>query len=400
MQTSHTVGTKASRIRTEEKKTKNVRKQLHTKKRKVGEMDTAFLLIVLILLVFGLIMVFSASFANALYYEHDSLKYIKKQGLFAVVGVIGMFVISKIDYRWYKKFVIPIFLLGVVLLGVVLLFEQNGARRWIPLGPLGTFQPSEFMKLAVILVFAVFISINYERMGTFRYGVVPFAIVLGIVIGLMMLEPHLSGSLIIGGIGVVMMFVGGTKMRYFCALIPVAILGIIAIIMLKDVSYMTARLQNWLDPFSNPDIQGDVWQTCQSLIAIGSGGVMGLGLGGSRQKYLYLPEPQNDFIFAIVCEELGLIGAILVITLFVLLVYRGFSIANKAPDKFGAMVAIGITVQIGLQALLNIGVVTNAIPNTGISLPFFSYGGTALVMQLAEMGILLNISRHATLEKP
>lgn len=400
MQTSHTAVSGRNRVKEEQKQLKGARKQIRTKKRVIGEMDTAFLLIVMILLVFGLIMVFSASFANALYYEHDSLKYIKKQGLFAVVGVVGMLVISRIDYRLYKKFVIPIFVLGVSLLGIVLLFEQNGARRWLPLGPLGTFQPSEFMKLAVILVFAVFISSNYEKMGTFRYGVVPFAIVLAIVIGLMMLEPHLSGSLIIGGIGAVMMFVGGTKMRYFCALIPVAVLGIVAIIMLKDVSYMTSRIHNWLDPFSNENIHGEVWQTCQSLIAIGSGGVMGLGLGGSRQKYLYLPEPQNDFIFAIVCEELGLIGAVLVITLFVLLVYRGFSIANKAPDKFGAMVAIGITVQIGLQALLNIGVVTNAIPNTGISLPFFSYGGTALVMQLAEMGILLNISRHASLEKP
>lgn len=196
------------------------------------------------------------------------------------------------------------------------------------------------------------------------------------------------------------MFVGGTKPKYFLLMLAALAAMVVAVILIKDVSYITSRIHNWLDPFGNENIHDKVWQTCQSLIAIGSGGIMGLGLGGSQQKYLYLPEPQNDFIFAIVCEELGLIGAILVITLFVLLVYRGFSIANQAPDKFGAMLAIGITVQIGIQALLNIAVVTNAIPNTGISLPFFSYGGTALLMQLAEMGILLNISRHSVIEKP
>ena len=254
------------------------------------------------------------------------------------------------------------------------------------------------MKLAIIIVFASLISANYERMKT-GYGFWPFLAVLVPVVLLLILEPHLSGTLIICGIAGIMMFVGGTRPKYFLLMLGALAGLIVAVILIKDVSYMASRIHNWLDPFSNENIHGDVWQTCQSLIAIGSGGLMGLGLGGSQQKYLYLPEPQNDFIFAIVCEELGLIGAILVITLFVLLVYRGFSIANQAPDKFGAMLAIGITVQIGIQALLNIAVVTNAIPNTGISLPFFSYGGTALLMQLAEMGILLNISRHSVIEK-
>ncbi|SCH28804.1 Cell division protein FtsW [uncultured Ruminococcus sp.] len=399
MQTSHTVARKEVRKPLLQRE-KTVRKQVKTRKRSIGEMDTAFLFIVLILLAFGLIMVFSASYANALYYDHDSLKYIKKQGMFAVVGVVAMMIVSKIDYRLYKKFVVPIALLGYALLVIVLFFEHDGARRWIYLGPLGTFQPSEYMKMAIIVIFSVLISKNYEKMGTMRYGVVPFALILMATIGLVMLEPHLSGSLIIAGIGVIMMYVGGTKLRYFLMLLPIGALGVVGIILLKDVSYMADRIHNWLDPFSNSNIHGDVWQTCQSLIAIGSGGVMGLGLGGSQQKYLYLPEPQNDFIFAIVCEELGMIGAVLVITLFVLLVYRGFSIANQAPDKFGAMLAIGITIQIGLQALLNIGVVTNAIPNTGISLPFFSYGGSALLLQLIEMGIVLNISRHSVMEKP
>lgn len=378
---------------------KPAKKQVRAKRRSIGEMDTAFLLIVLILLAFGLIMVFSASYANALYYDHDSLLYIKKQGLFAVVGIVAMLLISKIDYRWYKKFVLPIYLFGLGLLVVVLFFEHNGARRWINLGPLGTFQPSEYMKLAVIIIFATMIAANYERMRT-GYGFWPFFALLIPVVGLMMLEPHLSGTIIICAIAGVMMFVGGTKPKYFLLMLAALAAMVVAVILIKDVSYITSRIHNWLDPFGNENIHDKVWQTCQSLIAIGSGGIMGLGLGGSQQKYLYLPEPQNDFIFAIVCEELGLIGAILVITLFVLLVYRGFSIANQAPDKFGAMLAIGITVQIGIQALLNIAVVTNAIPNTGISLPFFSYGGTALLMQLAEMGILLNISRHSVIEKP
>ena len=376
---------------------KTVRKQVR-RRRKIGEMDAAFLLIVLILLAFGLIMVFSASYANALYYEGDSLLYIKKQGLFAVVGVAAMLLISRVDYRAYKKLVLPIYFLGIVLLVIVLFFEHDGARRWVDLGPLGTFQPSEYMKFAVIVTFAALVAVNCERMQT-GYGFWPFFVVLAPVVLLLILEPHLSGTIIICAIAAVMMFVGGTRIKYFLLLGGALVGMIVAVILIKDVSYITSRIQNWWDPFGSSNIHGEVWQTCQSLIAIGSGGVMGLGLGNSQQKYLYLPEPQNDFIFAIVCEELGLIGAVLVIVLFVLLVYRGFSIANQAPDKFGAMLAIGITVQIGLQALLNIAVVTNAIPNTGISLPFFSYGGTALLMQLGEMGVLLNISRHAVLEK-
>lgn len=359
-------------------------------------MDTSFLLIVLILLTFGLVMVFSASYANALYYRENAFEYIIRQGLFALVGVGLMLFVSRVDYRIYKKISLPAYLVGVVMLILVLFIgtARNNVRRW-----LFGIQPSEIMKLAIILIFAYLIAKNYEKMNTFRYGVMPFLILLSVVVVLLIMEPHLSGTIIVCGIAAVMMFVGGTKTRYFMMLIPIAVVGIVAVILIKDISYMVARVENWLNPFEQENIRGAVWQTCQSLIAIGSGGVMGVGLGESKQKYLYLPEPQNDFIFAIVCEELGMIGAILVIILFILLVYRGFSIANKAPDKFGAMLAIGITVQIGLQALLNIAVVTNSIPNTGISLPFFSYGGTALIMQLVEMGIVLNISRHAVLEK-
>jgi cell division protein FtsW len=281
---------------------------------------------------------------------------------------------------------------------VVLFFpELNGAKRWIHLGPLGTFQPSELMKFAIIVLFAYLVSVNYKRMGTFIYGVLPFMFSIGIVAFMMLLQPHLSGTVLIGMIGLTMMFVGGTKYRYFMIAVILVVIGVVGIVMFKGIDYVAERLNGWIDPFS--DMQDSTFQTVQSLIAIGSGGVMGLGLGQSRQKFLYLPEPQNDFIFSIVCEELGFIGALLIILLFVLLVYRGFVIASKSPDKFGMMLSVGLTVQVGLQAMLNIAVVSNTIPNTGISLPFFSYGGSSLMLLLCQMGIVLNISRQCSLEK-
>ena len=212
----------------------------------------------------------------------------------------------------------------------------------------------------------------------------------------MLMEPHISGTVLILAIGMTMIFVGGTKIRYFIGLLFAAAGGVIGIVAIKGVDYAKVRIQGWLDPFS--DVQAGTFQTVQSLLAIGSGGWLGLGLANSRQKYLYLPESQNDFIFSIVCEELGYIGAIIVIILFVLFVYRGLMISIKAPDKFGSLLALGLTVQIGFQAMLNIAVVSNTIPNTGISLPFFSYGGTALMMQLAQMGVILNISRQSVLK--
>ncbi len=381
-------------------------------KKSVQSMDMSFLLLVFILLGFGLLMVFSASYANALYYEGDSLYFIKRQGFFAVIGIIVMLVTSRFDYKIYKKYAPFIYAFGILLLVLVFVpgisYARNGVHRWINFG-FATFQPSEFAKFAIIIVFASIISANSDRMKKFKYGMLPFGIVLLPVFGLLALEPHLSGLILITLIAVIMMFVGGTNLKHFAVIggIGVGLLIIMLLVMSAKSGeasflkgYQLSRIQNWLNPFENEDLQGEVWQTCQSLLAIGSGGFMGLGFGNSREKYLYLPEPQNDFIFAIVCEELGLIGALLVIILFGLLVYRGFAIANKAPNKFAAMVVIGITLQIGLQTLLNIAVVTNSIPNTGISLPFFSYGGTALVMQLFEMGVVLNISRHSKIDKP
>ena len=368
-----------------------------------GNMDLPFFIIVMILLVIGIVMMFSASYAWAIHEDNDGLKYVRKQMLFAGVGLIGMLVVSKIDYHIFRKSLIAYgsFIVSLILLAAVLFMPNNnsGAKRWIIIGPIN-FQPSEIMKLAIIILFSYIISVNYSRMKQFKYGVLPFLLMLAIVAGLMMLEPHLSGTILICAIGFIMIFVGGAKISHliFTALVGVGGLAgvVIYLINSKGFTYFTTRIQSWIDPFS--DTNDKTWQTQQSLIAIGSGGLFGMGLGNSRQKFMYLPESKNDFVFAIVCEELGFIGAMMVILLFAIFIFRGFYIASKSPDKFGMMLAVGLTIQIGLQALLNIAVVTNTIPNTGISLPFFSYGGTALTMQLIEMGIILNISRQSTIE--
>lgn len=367
--------------------------------KKFKRMDTAFFILILVLLAYGLIMVFSSSYAWSIHKFQNSYEFISSQAIFVAVGIVAMYFISLIDYHLYRRFVFIIFIGGLILMVAVLIIgtKLNGAKRWITIPGVTTFQPSEIMKFALIVLFAHLISLHYKRMGSFRYGVLPFAICLITVAGLMMLQPHLSGTILMFLIGFVMMFVGGTKLRYFVVLAGSGAAAAVGIIMLKGVDYMAVRIQGWLNPFEN--INDENWQTVQSLIAIGSGGIMGRGLGESHQKFLYLPEPYNDFIFAIICEELGLIGALLVIILFVLFTFRGLSIASKAPDKFGYMLGIGLVAQICIQAVLNIAVVTNTIPNTGISLPFFSYGGTAILMQLGQMGILLNISRQATIEK-
>ena len=363
-------------------------------------MDLPFLVLVLTLVAFGLVMLYSASYAVALYRRNDAFAYIRPQLLFAAVGLIALYLASRVDYHIYHKLAWPMLGLSLVLLVAVLFMpEYNGCKRWIVLPGLGTLQPSEIAKFSVILTFSHIISLNHQRMKRFSVGVLPFAAILGVLAVLMLLEPHLSGTLLLFGIGAVLMFVGGTGMRWFAlagGLGAAAIAG--AVILLPDlVPYAADRLSSWIDPFSDP--LGDGHQTIQSLYAIGSGGATGLGLGNSRQKYLYVPEPQNDFIFSILCEELGFIGACLVILLFVLLLLRGAVIALRAPDKFGALLTVGFVVQVVMQAVLNMAVVTNTIPNTGISLPFFSSGGTSLMMLLGEMGIVLSVSRQGLQEK-
>ena len=359
--------------------------------------DLPFLVLVLTLVGFGLIMLFSASYAVGLYRRGDGYTYIRPQLLYAAVGLGAMWAASRVDYHIFHRLAWPVLALSLVLLVIVLFMpEYNGCKRWIVLPGLGTLQPSEIAKFAVVLVFSHIISLNHNRMESFGVGVVPFVLVLGVVAALMLLEPHLSGTLLILGIGAVLMFVGGTGLRWF-ALAGAGGAGAVAaaVVLLPDlVPYAASRLQSWLDPFADP--LGAGHQTIQSLYAIGSGGATGLGLGNSRQKHLYVPEPQNDFIFSILCEELGFVGACAVILLFALLLLRGMAIAVRAPDKFGALLVVGFVVQVTMQAVLNMAVVTNTIPNTGISLPFFSSGGTSLMMLLGEMGIVLSVSRHST----
>ena len=358
-------------------------------------LDLPFLCVLLMLLCLGLLMLFSAGYAVALYRRGDAYTYIRPQLLFAALGLAAMYAASLVDYHIWHKLAWPIMGLSLLVLVVVLFMpEYNGCKRWIVLPGLGTLQPSEIAKFAVVLVFSHIISLNHDRMQGFAAGVLPFGIILGLVAVLMLLEPHLSGTLLILSIGAVLMFVGGTGLRWF-ALAGGLGLGTIfaAVLALPQlVPYAADRLSTWRDPFADP--LGEGHQTIQSLYAIASGGVAGLGLGNSRQKYLYVPEPQNDFIFSILCEELGFIGAALVIFLFLLLLLRGITLAVRARDKFGALLVVGFVVQVVLQAILNIAVVTNTIPNTGISLPFFSSGGTSLLMLLGEMGIVLSVSRQ------
>ena len=379
----------------------------YTEKLAVGSIDYPFLLIVMILLVMGIIMMFSAGYAWAIAEGGTGTDYVQNQIFMACIGLVGMFFASFFDYHWLRK---PLIAYGFFVFCVVLLMlclggpfadPHNDSYRWIKIEPLPSFQPSELMKLAIILLFAYIISVNYSKMKYFKFGIIPFMAILGIVAVLMMQQPHLSGTIIICAIGLIMMFVGGSRFTHLLGVAVVGVAGLAVVVFYlaetRGFSYFEKRFVSWLDPF-NEEAFNDTWQTRNSLIAIGSGGIFGLGLGNSRQKFLYLPEAKNDFVFAVVCEELGFVGAIMVIILFLLLIFRGMHIASKAPDKYGMMIALGLTVQIGLQALLNIAVVTNTIPNTGVSLPFFSYGGTALIMQLVEMGIVLNISRQSIIE--
>lgn len=348
--------------------------------------DIPFLLILLLLLSYGLIMLFSAGYAVALYRRGDAYTYIRPQLLFAALGVLAMYAASLVDYHVWHRLAWPMLGISLLLLTIVLFMpEYNGCKRWIVLPGLGTLQPSEIAKFSIVLVFSHIISLNHDRMKSFSTGVVPFALILGVVTVLMLL---------ILSIGAVLMFVGGTGLHWFglAGGLGAAAIAAAVIALPELVPYATDRLASWRDPFADP--LGEGHQTIQSLYAIASGGLAGLGLGNSRQKYLYVPEPQNDFIFSILCEELGFIGAALVVALFLLLLLRGMSIAVRARDKFGALLVVGFVVQVTLQAILNMAVVTNTIPNTGISLPFFSSGGTSLLMLLGEMGIVLSVSRQ------
>lgn len=362
--------------------------------------DLPFLFLVLTIVVIGLIMMFSASYPNAYYlHKEDSFYFIKNQLIFAVVGIIAMFFISYIDYNIFHKWAVPILGISFFLLVVVLVMPPiNGVHRWVQLGSF-SFQASEITKFAIVVSFAHFINLNFNRMGTFKYGILPYIIILAPTVVLLALEPHISCTVIVVLLAAGMLFIGGVKLKWFGMVLGAIASALIYLVVFTDkLTYANNRISGWLDPFS-PGAGVDTWQTRQGLYAIGSGGLWGLGLGNSRQKHLYIPEPQNDFIFSVVCEELGFIGAVIILLLFAFLIWRGMIISMKAKDKFGSLLGIGLTAQVGLQVILNIAVVTNTIPNTGISLPFFSYGGTSLLMLLAQMGIILSISRTSNMEK-
>ena len=362
-----------------------------------GPIDLPFCLLVLLLTAIGLVMLLSASFPSA-YYEtknNDPMYYFTRQGVFAIMGVAAMFLISKINYQRFRAFAKPLLFFAIILLALVLVpgvgQTRNNATRWIGVGELFTFQPSEIAKLAVVLYFSDSISKKKDKMRTTRYGILPYLLIMGVLAVLMMLEPHLSGTVLILGTGAALMLVGGIRWAWVGA--AVGFVGGVAALMLTGViQYGQSRIAMWQNPFIDP--RGEGYQLSQSLISIGSGGLLGVGLGKSRQKFLYLPEEHNDFIFAIICEELGLIGAAIIMLLFAALILRGYWIALHTRDRFGCLLVVGVTTLIAMQTFLNIGVVTGLLPTTGISLPFFSYGGTALSIQLAEMGIVLSVSRQ------
>ena len=364
-----------------------------------GALDLPFLLLTLLLTGIGLIMLFSASFPSAFYETGDATYYVKRQAFFAAVGVAGMLFVGKVNYQRFRG--AAKLLLGVALFLLIMVIIPgvgitiNNSTRWLGIEGVLTFQPSEIAKLAIIVYFADSISKKKEKMQDFREGVLPYAIILVVFGILMMLEPHLSGTILIFGIGIMMMVVGGMR-RWLVAAgfggVAVVGWGFVKLVESGIISYGAGRINMWKNPWIDPLDEG--YQMVQSLISIGSGGLLGVGFGKSRQKFLFLPEEHNDFIFAIVCEELGLIGASIIMVLFAALILRGYWIALHARDRFGSLLAVGVTTLIAMQTFLNIAVVTGLLPTTGISLPFFSYGGTALSMQLAEMGIVLSVSRQ------
>lgn len=365
-----------------------------------GSIDIPFLGLTIALLTIGLIMLFSASYPYAYYYKDSSYYYFIRQIVFAVAGLVAMLLMSKINYKILKAIYKPVFVVTIALLVIVLFYHTNFKefKRWIPLGPV-TIQPSDLAKFTIILTLAVYISKYYKKMKTMKYGIlIPIGII-AIFCGLIYLEHHLSCTILMFFIGACLMFAGGSDWKLFAfGLAVIVLLGFLVVSFPTLIeNYAGERIVAWLDKDYDP-LNGR-WQTNNSLYAIGSGGFFGAGLGNSKQKYLYVSEPQNDFIFSIVCEELGFLGAAIIIALFAALVIRGLIIASRCKDKFGSLLVIGVVAQIGLQVVLNILVVTDTLPNTGFALPFFSYGGTAIFMLLFEIGVVLSVSRKTNQQK-
>ena len=365
--------------------------------------DFTLVITVLLLLSLGLVMLLSASAPKSMQESSDgnSYTYFARQLFFAVAGIIAMLGISRFDYRFFQKFYKLAYVASIVLLIMVLLIgtESHGAKRWINLG-FTTFQPSELVKICMIIFYAGILVKNRDDLGKFGKGLVKHVLFLVPIIILLALEPHISTTMVIVITCCVMLIMAGCKFWQFVlsGVVAGGVGGTVATILYftndwfqEKFQYIVTRFITFLDPWQKAT--GDGWQVIQSLYAIGSGGLFGVGLGESKQKYLYLPEPHNDFIFSVIAEELGFVGCMVVFILFAIFIWRGILIAMKAPDMFGSLVAIGITTLVGIQVIINVAVVTSSMPATGMQLPFFSYGGTALFLLLCEVGVLLSISR-------
>lgn len=375
-------------------------KQKKVVKSKQKPFDFALCITIFLLLSLGIIMVLSASAPSSLSTNGNSYTYVIKQLVFAIIGIILMFIISRFDYRIYKKFYKIAYIISIAALISVIIpgigVEVKGAKRWINLG-FGNFQPSEIAKIGLIIFYAGYLTEHKNELGFFWRGCIKsFCFLIPPIAILFFIQDHLSASVVIIAITSIMMIMGGTKIKDFITIaVAGGSVGAAGMLFLATKgtkgTFRLARLTTFLDPWQDPT--GDGWQVTQGLYAIGSGGLFGVGLGQSKQKYLYIPEPHNDFIFAIIAEELGFVGCLVVISLFAIFIWRGILTAMKAPDSFGSLLTVGITSLVGIQAIINIAVVTSSMPATGMSLPFFSYGGTALLILLCSMGVLLNISR-------
>lgn len=363
-------------------------------KLKLKSGDFWLMLFTLMLVLFGLIMVFSASYYSSISQDGNPYSYLVRHGAWVVFGLVAMAFGALFDYRKYKKWALPILIVSVILLVLVLTplgQTTNGATRWIKVGPV-TLMPGEIAKIAAIIFVAWFLSEDASRIKSLKRGILPLLGIIAVYGALIVKQPNLSTAITVCGIIIAMMLVAGLKWRYVATAGGIGVVGILSIVIFMKDTYWYNRLTSFTDPFQ--DALGDGYQAVQSLLALGSGGLFGVGLGKSVQKNLYLPEPQNDFILAIIGEELGYIGVLLLIALYCLFIWRGIHIALNAPDQFGLLLASGIVLMVAIQVILNIAVVTSSMPPTGINLPFISYGGNALLIFMFSAGVLLNISRH------
>lgn len=366
-----------------------------------GSIDIPFFVLVMTLLAIGLVMLLSASYPDAYYNEgQDSFYFFRNQCIFAAVGVAAMLIFSRLNYKWLQVFAIPIALVSLLLLVIVLFYHTDfqDFKRWIPIGPF-TLQPSDIAKFALVVIMSAYISKYCLKMKKVVYGIVIPLAMIAVFCVLIALENHMSCTILMFCIGAALMWVGGTPAWLFIVGLGAVAAAVVVCVTNPQIlpDYVQPRILAWVDKTYEPT--DGRWQINNSLYAIGSGGFFGEGLGNSKQKYLYVSEPQNDFIFSIVCEELGFIGAAVIIVLFALLIWRGMIIAVNCEDRFGALLVIGIVAQVGIQVVFNILVVTDLLPNTGIALPFFSYGGTAMMMLLGEMGVVLSVSRRTKVKK-